>query len=215
VRGWVDKNLDRLTTDSYEALLSTQMTHFMRPVFTLAKEAGAASVTRQFANSLDTLVMTLQSTDSNFVRCLKASNPLANNVWKNALVLSQLKYTGMLDTLVIHRGGFPVRMELDDFQFRYRVLEPTIADLEGPRALAEYIRSIVPEIIAGLDQKPPESQAASAIEVGTPTDQTVKPLVLMRHWLARDLDARAHHIHMDVDMANDLRRVRDAYVINK
>jgi len=125
---------------------------------------------------------------------LKASNPLANNVWKNALVLNQLKYTGMLDTLVIRRGGFPVRMELEDFKHQYRVLQPTIADLEGPAALAAHIKSIVPDIIAELAEKPSESQRESAIEVGTPSGTIVKPLVLMRDWLARDLDARANEI---------------------
>ena len=94
VRCWVDKNLDRLTLNSYEALLSTQMKHFMKPVFTpMSTNSEAASVARQFALSLDALVMTLRSTNSNFVRCLKASNPLAKDVWKNALVLNQLKYT--------------------------------------------------------------------------------------------------------------------------
>ena len=195
VRNWVDKNLDRLSSDSYDTILTSQMPHYMIDVFTpLAADAAASSVARSFANSLQTLVNTLQTTDSNFVRCLKASNPLTNNVWKNALVLNQLKYTGMLDTLVIRRGGFPVRMELEDFKHQYRVLQPTIADLEGPAALAAHIKSIVPDIIAELAEKPPESQANSAIEVGTPSGTVVKPLVLMRDWLARDLDARANEI---------------------
>jgi len=199
VRGWVDKNLDRLTTDSYEALLSTQMTHFMRPVFEpLAADMGASSVARQFAKSLDTLVMTLQSTDSNFVRCLKASNPLANNVWKNALVLGQLKYTGMLDTLVIRRGGFPARLEEQDFVDKYRVLAPEIADVKpvksGAKALADHIEGLVPHIIQEMAEKPPEKQRNDGIRVGTPKVNKGPPLVLMRDWLARDLGEKVKKI---------------------
>jgi len=200
VRGWVDKNLDRLTADSYETLLTTQMNHYMRDVFTpMAADSAAASVARQFAKSLDMLVMTLQSTDSNFVRCLKASNPLANGVWKNALVLGQLKYTGMLDTLVIRRGGFPARLEEQDFVDKYRVLAPAVADVKpvktGAKALADHINGLVPAIVQDMDEKPPAKQQADGIRVGTPKPgKGSVPLILMRDWLARDLGGKVKKI---------------------
>ena len=39
--------------------------------------------------------------------CIKASNPLAPGIYQNALVLNQLKYTGMLDTLKIRKASEP------------------------------------------------------------------------------------------------------------
>ena len=113
IRDWVDKDLDKISDDAYAMINSTQLCCYMKPYFEKKRDnaAGGATVARDFANSLDRLVSTLQHTTCNFVRCLKASNPLTSNVFKNALVLNQLKYTGMLDTLLIRRGGFPVRME--------------------------------------------------------------------------------------------------------
>ena len=107
VRDWVDKDLDKLSDDSYAMIESTQLSCFMKDFFLHKREKAAqgATVARDFANSLNRLVTTLQHTECNFVRCLKASNPLTRNVFKNALVLNQLKYTGMLDTLLIRRGG--------------------------------------------------------------------------------------------------------------
>jgi hypothetical protein len=194
VRDWVDKDLDKLSADSYKCLMSSGLCDYMVPVFThLKANAANSTVARDFATSLKTLVDTLQGTDSNFVRCLKASNPLANNVFKNALVLNQLKYTGMLDTLVIRRGGFPVRMEFQDFCDQYRVLDVDAAD-SGARALAEAIQKQVPEVLDRLDEKPDEKQWDDAIAVGKPKKAGIPPLVLMRDWLGRELDTQANII---------------------
>jgi myosin heavy subunit len=38
------------------------------------------------------------------------------------MVLNQLRYSGMLETVKIRRAGFPVRREFHDFLFRYKVL---------------------------------------------------------------------------------------------
>ena len=69
----------------------------------------AGGVTQQFCASLNMLKLTLGQCDMSFVRCLKASNPLAKGIFQSALVLKQLKYTGMLDTLIIRKEGWPAR----------------------------------------------------------------------------------------------------------
>ena len=191
VRDWVDKDLDKLSDDSYQMIESTKLACFMKEHFHKKRESSAkgATVARDFANSLDRLVSTLQHTMCNFVRCLKASNPLTSNVFKNALVLNQLKYTGMLDTLLIRRGGFPVRMEFTDFVDRYRVINPVEA-ANGAHALAEAIKLEVPGILKSLVEKPAEKQWDDAIRAGAPKKAEVTPLILMRDWLARELDAQ-------------------------
>jgi len=194
VRDWVDKDRDKLTDDSYACLTKSQLCDFMVPVFDhKQKHAESTTVARDFANSLTKLKDTLGSTETNFVRCLKASNPLSANVFKNALVLNQLKYTGMLDTLIIRRGGFPVRNEFQEFCDQYRVLNVNAAE-EGAAALAEAIKGQVDGILARLEEKPDKKQWNDAIRVGTPKKRGVAPLVLMRDWLARELDEEANII---------------------
>jgi len=193
VRDWIDKNMDKLSSNCYLALKSSTLPHFMAPVFTSKEENAAKStVARDFARSLDELVTTLQMTDFNFVRCLKASNPLAANVFKNALVLNQLKYTGMLDTLIIRRGGFPIRMTYQDFVDQYRLLDPNCVVAADAPTLVASVQGMLPGLIAKLDEKPPASQQSDAIRCGTPKKPELTPLILMRDWLARELDAAAN-----------------------
>ena len=59
----------------------------------------------------------------------------------------------------------------------------------GVNALAKAIKSEVPQILDNLAEKPTENQWTDAIRVGNPK-AGVKPLVLMRDWLTRELDNR-------------------------
>lgn len=99
----------------------------------------------------------------------------------------------MLDTLIIRRGGFPIRMEFMDFCDQYRVLDVNAAD-NGAGALAEAIQARVPQILDRLDEKPDQKQWNDAIRVGAPKKSSVTKLILMRDWLARSLDEEANII---------------------
>jgi hypothetical protein len=192
VRGWIDRDMDKLSQDSYDCLLGSELQGgFMIPTFReLAEHSAKTTVARDFANSLKALKATLGATQCNFVRCLKASNPLASKVFKNALVLNQLKYTGMLDTLIIRRGGFPTRLEFQDFCDQYRVI--AVNDADDAHKLAAALKERTPSILERLEEKPPLNQQDDPIRVGTPKKSSTVPLVLMRDWFARELDNEAN-----------------------
>jgi myosin heavy subunit len=185
IRDWVDKNRDKLTSDSYDCLFSSTLRGgFMVEQFTMKQANSAKSaVATDFARSLEELVAELQTTNCNFVRCLKTSNPLARFEFKNALVLNQLKYTGMLDTLIIRRAGFPVRMNEQDFQDHYRVIAVNEAE-KGAEQLYEALKARTASIVAKLKEKPPELQRDDAIRFGKPKKKGVERLILMRDWFA-------------------------------
>jgi len=187
IRAWVDKNRDKITDDSFECLLSSQLPgKFMVEEFKKKQDDTASAVATDFARSLELLVATLEKTSCNFVRCLKTSNPLARFEYKNSLVLNQLKYTGMLDTLIIRRAGFPVRMEEQDFQDQYRVIAVNEAE-KGPHELFEALKARTADIVDRLAEKPPELQRNDAIRYGAPKKPGVAPLILMRDWFAATL----------------------------
>ena len=123
-RGWVEKDKNNPSDQMKHCLSSSSDTLFMQPVFSKPPKADQASVTAAFCSSLKTLIRVLGSKDMNFVRCLKASNPLAKRVFQSALVLKQLKYTGMLDTLKIRTFGFPMRMGYSEFRGWAKVILP-------------------------------------------------------------------------------------------
>jgi myosin heavy subunit len=77
------------------------------------------TVGSQFVTSLDLLVAKMTQANPHFVRCIKPNREAAANSWNDALVLEQLKYTGMLETIRIRREGFALRLKFADFVERY------------------------------------------------------------------------------------------------
>jgi myosin heavy subunit len=53
------------------------------------------------------------------VRCIKPNNHKAAMLFDKAVVLQQLRYTGMLETIQIRKMGFPVRFRFHTFANRY------------------------------------------------------------------------------------------------
>ena len=56
-----------------------------------------------------------------FVRCIKPNDVKQPKKFNNKMVLDQLRYSGMLETIRIRRAGYPVRIEYSNFIFRFVV----------------------------------------------------------------------------------------------
>lgn len=59
-----------------------------------------------------------------FIRCIKPNNDKAPLKLDMPIVLEQLRYSGMLETIRIRQIGFPVRLRFAHFADRYRCLVP-------------------------------------------------------------------------------------------
>ncbi|KAE9418712.1 hypothetical protein Angca_008849 [Angiostrongylus cantonensis] len=82
------------------------------------------SVSRQFEYSLNRLMSTLAHASPYFIRCIKSNNDKIPNHFDDNIILRQLRYTGMLETVRIRRAGYSVRIEWSAFIQQYRVLLP-------------------------------------------------------------------------------------------
>ena len=71
-----------------------------------------------FQDSLAALMQTLGAAHPYFVRCLKPNLEKAASSFNTTIVLNQLRYSGMMETVRIRRAGYPVRREFADFMFR-------------------------------------------------------------------------------------------------
>ncbi|XP_077392847.1 unconventional myosin-X isoform X2 [Festucalex cinctus] len=80
------------------------------------------TVSSQFRESLHSLMATLSASNPFFVRCIKPNMAKKANQFDPDVVLNQLKYSGMLETVKIRKAGFPVRSSFQDFHNRYKMI---------------------------------------------------------------------------------------------
>lgn len=67
---------------------------------------------------------TLNQANPFFVRCIKSNADKIPYHFDDMLVLVQLRYTGMLETVTIRQSGYSVRLSFDEFIQHYRILLP-------------------------------------------------------------------------------------------
>ncbi|XP_072139827.1 unconventional myosin-X [Mobula birostris] len=99
------------------------------------------TVSSQFKNSLHSLMATLSTSNPFFVRCIKPNVQKMPDQFDQTVVLNQLRYSGMLETVKIRQAGFPVRRQFHDFYRRYKVLMRNLSlpdDFKGKCAALLY-----------------------------------------------------------------------------
>ena len=101
-----------------------------------AKKTTASS---NFKGQLNALVTTLASATPHYVRCIKPNPQTRAFVFDPELVLAQLRYSGMLETIRIRKAGFPFRMPFATFVERFRCLVPP----ETPTTLDARVKGVL------------------------------------------------------------------------
>uniref|UniRef100_A0AAQ6AKB0 Myosin X, like 1 n=1 Tax=Amphiprion ocellaris TaxID=80972 RepID=A0AAQ6AKB0_AMPOC len=133
VRGILEKNRDTFRDDILNMLKDSRL-DFIYDLFEKVgsrnneEKMGTArrkpTVSSQFRDSLHALMATLSVSNPFFIRCIKPNMEKNPNVFSPEVVLNQLRYSGMLETVKIRRAGFPVRRTFKDFFSR--PLTPTL-----------------------------------------------------------------------------------------
>uniref|UniRef100_A0A8C4DBL2 Myosin-X n=1 Tax=Dicentrarchus labrax TaxID=13489 RepID=A0A8C4DBL2_DICLA len=128
VRGILEKNRDTFRDDILFILKDSRLDF----IYDLFERVGSRNgdetlkmgtarrkptVSSQFRDSLHSLMATLSASNPFFVRCIKPNMDKANR-FDADVVLNQLRYSGMLETVKIRRAGFPVRRTFTDFYSR-------------------------------------------------------------------------------------------------
>uniref|UniRef100_A0A7N6BUA5 Myosin X, like 1 n=1 Tax=Anabas testudineus TaxID=64144 RepID=A0A7N6BUA5_ANATE len=131
VRGILEKNRDTFRDDILNMLKDSRL-DFIYDLFEKVgsrnneEKMGTArrkpTVSSQFRDSLHALMATLSVSNPFFIRCIKPNMEKKSNVFDPEVVLNQLRYSGMLETVKIRRAGFPVRRTFKDFVSRYKII---------------------------------------------------------------------------------------------
>ncbi|EQC38890.1 hypothetical protein SDRG_03848 [Saprolegnia diclina VS20] len=138
VAGFLDKNNDSLHNDLIELMNSSQL-ELLKVLFaapapakdegpklkraSMTKMTGTMTVGRKFREQMAELMAQLHTTQPSFVRCVKPNNIRFPTGWNAELILNQLIYLGVMETVRIRRSGFPVRRTFDEFVDKYKLLE--------------------------------------------------------------------------------------------
>ncbi|XP_078064918.1 unconventional myosin-IXb-like, partial [Mustelus asterias] len=90
----------------------------------LHKKKKPPSISAQFQASLNKLMETLGKAEPFFIRCIRSNAQKMELCFDDELVLQQLKYTGMLETVRIRRSGYSAKYTFKEFVDHFRVLLP-------------------------------------------------------------------------------------------
>uniref|UniRef100_A0A671SGI2 Unconventional myosin-IXb-like n=1 Tax=Sinocyclocheilus anshuiensis TaxID=1608454 RepID=A0A671SGI2_9TELE len=90
----------------------------------LHKKKRPPSISAQFQASLSKLLETLGRAEPFFIRCLRSNAEKKEMCFDEALIVQQLRYTGMLETVRIRRSGYGAKYTFQEFTEQFRVLLP-------------------------------------------------------------------------------------------
>uniref|UniRef100_A0A8C8E7C7 Myosin X n=1 Tax=Otus sunia TaxID=257818 RepID=A0A8C8E7C7_9STRI len=126
VRGFLEKNRDTFRDDILNMLKDSRL-DFIYDLFErvcsrcseetlkMGTQRRRPTVSSQFRDSLHSLMATLSTSNPFFIRCIKPNTEKAPNLFNPDVVLNQLRYSGMLETVKVRRAGFPIRRLFQDF----------------------------------------------------------------------------------------------------
>ncbi|KAF7243111.1 Unconventional myosin-XV, partial [Varanus komodoensis] len=139
VHKFLDKNYDQVRQDVLDLFVNSkakmvahlffghaqvvaQQKSMMGRSSTSRRKCKAQTVAAKFQQSLSDLVQKMERCNPFFIRCIKPNNKKEPGLFEADIVKSQLRYSGILETIRIRKEGFPVRIPFQIFIDRYRCL---------------------------------------------------------------------------------------------
>ncbi|KAJ7993176.1 hypothetical protein DPEC_G00269720 [Dallia pectoralis] len=102
----------------------------------LNKKKKTPSISAQFQTSLTKLLETLGRAEPFFIRCIRSNSEKKEMCLNENLVVQQLRYTGMLETVRIRRSGYGAKYTFQEFIEQFRVLLPKDVTASKPEAIS-------------------------------------------------------------------------------
>ncbi|XP_061848080.1 unconventional myosin-XV [Colius striatus] len=162
VHKFLDKNYDQVRQDVLDLFISSRtkvvanlffghaqvlarQRSLVRRSSTRTRRYKAPTVAARFQQSLLELVEKMERCNPFFVRCLKPNNKKEPGLFEADVVSSQLRYSGILETIRIRKEGFPIRIPFLVFIDRYRCLVDMWSNVIPNGAnCVEMLRSLCP-----------------------------------------------------------------------
>lgn len=115
--GFIEKNKDPLHADlqtllGVAAKKNSLINSFLK--FGTSNRKMNTTVIKTFQKQVNGLMELLEKTEPNYVRCIKPNERKAPQHFEGPLILSQMRYSGLLDSIRIRQAGYGVRRTFED-----------------------------------------------------------------------------------------------------
>ena len=81
---------------------------FIKQQFSSA-QGGRRTLANEFKSQLKALMNELRSTQSHYIRCIKANSQKRPRIFEGGSCLEQLKCAGVFEAVTIRKNGYPFR----------------------------------------------------------------------------------------------------------
>jgi myosin heavy subunit len=125
VQGFLEKNRDSLKETIKEILMRSQVPvipGIVPPLEDASRPQAKTTVSNYFSRQLQDLMAVINSTNPHWIRCIKPHPAKKPKHFSNLNVIQQLRSAGVLATVKIRQGGYPIRFKKPLFLQRYRIL---------------------------------------------------------------------------------------------
>ncbi|NXM02567.1 MYO9B protein, partial [Tyrannus savana] len=157
----------------------------------LHKKKKPPSISAQFQNSLNKLLETLGRAEPFFIRCIRSNAEKKEMLFDENLVLQQLRYTGMLETVRIRRSGYSAKYTFQEFIDQFQVLLPKDAKA-SKEDICTYLNKLkLNENYYQIGKtKVFMKEAERQILQDTLHKEVIRKIILLQSWLRMVLERR-------------------------
>jgi alpha-tubulin suppressor-like RCC1 family protein len=121
IDGFVSKNIDEVRPE-FETFLCKSEEKTLKIVFR-ADEVKGKFIGEKFRKEVGILFQEISDSRTWFVRCIKPNEDKSPWKFDQRVVLNQIQYLGLLDSIMIRKKGFPVRISHEKFFENYKILK--------------------------------------------------------------------------------------------
>uniref|UniRef100_A0A8C6XCU1 Myosin IXB n=1 Tax=Naja naja TaxID=35670 RepID=A0A8C6XCU1_NAJNA len=186
----IPKNL--LDSKSLKLIMSmTLHDRTTKSLLHLHKKKKPPSISAQFQTSLNKLLETLGKAEPFFIRCIRSNSEKRELFFDERLVLQQLRYTGMLETVRIRQSGYSAKFNFQDFIDQFQVLLP-----KNVKASKEEINVLLNKL--NLDTNSYQigktkvfmKEATRQVLQDTLHKEVIRKIIVLQSWLRMVLERR-------------------------
>uniref|UniRef100_A0A8D2IRN4 Myosin IXB n=1 Tax=Varanus komodoensis TaxID=61221 RepID=A0A8D2IRN4_VARKO len=183
---------DLLDTKSLKFIVSmTLHDRTTKSLLHLHKKKKPPSISAQFQASLNKLLQTLGRAEPFFIRCIRSNSEKRELLFDEQLVLQQLRYTGMLETVRIRQSGYSAKFSFQDFVDQFQVLLPrnAKASQEEISALLARLRLDTSSFQIGKTKVFMKEEVRQVLQ-DTLHREVIQKIITLQSWLRMVLDRR-------------------------